>query len=81
MIKQFAGVMGLFLLTGCLAETIEEPVDVMPLRSPIDPNQEIRHQSNSNIVDGYTHRLPTDPGEWRKLNHEQTNPLGGAHGQ
>ena len=76
--KTIIGVSSLFLLTGCLSETTGGPPDVIPLRSPVEPSQEIRHQSQGNIIGDYNRRMPTDPGEWRKLNEEQTNPLGGG---
>jgi len=76
MSKKFIGVLALFLLTGCLSETGDGPVDVIPLNSAIDSNKGIRHQNKGNIIGEYNHRIPRDPGEWRKLNREQTNPLG-----
>ena len=76
--KNVIGVLSLFFLTGCLAETTGGPTEIAPLRSPAEANQEVRHQSQGNIIGDYIHRSPTDPGEWRKLNNEQTNPLGGG---
>ncbi len=76
--KTIVGASSLFLLTGCLSETTGGPTDVVPLRSPVEANQEIRHQSQGDIIGDYNRRTPTDPGEWRKLNEEQTNPLGGG---
>lgn len=76
--KTIIRVSSLFLLTGCLAETTGGPTDVVQLRSPVEADQEIRHQSQGNIIGNYNRRTPTDPGDWRKLNNEQTNPLGGG---
>jgi len=76
--KTIIGISSLFLLTGCLAETTGGPTDIVPLRSPVEADQGIHHQSQGNIIGDYNHRSPTDPGEWRKLNNEQTNPLGGG---
>lgn len=76
--KQMTGVLSLFLLTGCLAETTGGPADILPFRSPSDSTQEIRHQSSGNIIGDYTRRTPTSPGDWRKLNNEQTTRHGGG---
>jgi hypothetical protein len=75
---KMTGVLSLFLLTGCLAETTGGPVDVIPLRSPSDSKQEIRHQSRGGIFGDYTRRTPTSPSDWRKLNKEQSPGNGGA---
>ena len=75
MTKKITGMLALFMLAGCLAETGEGPVEIIPLNSPIDSRNGIRHQAKGNIVGEYNHRTPRDPGEWRKLNNEQTNPL------
>ena len=76
--KQVTGILSLFLLTGCLAETTDGPVDINALRSPVEPTQEIRHQSQGNIIGDYNRRMPTGPGDWRKLNDEQTTRHGGG---
>ena len=76
--KTIIGVSSLFLLTGCLAETTGGPTDIVPFRSPVEDDQEIRHQPQGDIIGDHNRRTPTDPGEWRKLNNEQTNPLGGG---
>ena len=73
--KKITGLIGLLLLTGCLAETGEGPVEVLPLKSPVDASNGIRHQAQGNVIGDYNHRAPRDPGEWQKLNREQTNPL------
>jgi len=74
--KKIAGAATLLLLTGCLAETGNGPVDIIPLNSPVNEANGIRHQSQGNIIGEYNRRVPRDPGEWQKLNREQTNPLG-----
>lgn len=73
--KKITGVLALFLLTGCLNETGEGPKNITPLRSPVDPTAGIRYVGPDNIIGTYNNRTPRDPGEWRKLNDEQTNPL------
>ena len=75
MYKKITGVLALFLLTGCLSETVEGPVDIIPLNSPIDSNNGILHQNKGNIIGEYNRRIPRDPREWRKLNKDQTNAL------
>ena len=74
--KKIFGVLILFLLTGCLAETSNGPVELIPLNSPVDASNGIRHQARGDIIGEYHHRTPRDPGDWQKLNREQTNPLG-----
>lgn len=76
--KKITGVLSLFMLTGCLAETTSGPTDISSLRSPIEPTQEIRHQPQGNIIGDYNRRMPTGPGDWRKLNDDQTVGHGGA---
>ena len=75
---KITGVLSLILLSGCLSETTGGPTDVSTLRSPLEPTQEIRHQSQGNIIGDYNRRMPTEPGNWRKLNEEQTVGHGGA---
>ena len=68
----------LSFLTGCSAYGGSGPVEVTSKRSPVDSHQEIIHQPQGNIIGVYHHRTPTDPGEWKTLNNEQANPLGGG---
>ena len=75
MYKTITGVLALFLLTGCLSDTSEGPVDIIPLNSPIDSSNGILRQNKGNIIGEYNRRIPRDPGEWRKLNKDQTNAL------
>jgi len=74
--KKITGVIGLFLLTGCLNETGDGPTNIAPLSSPVDASAGIRYVGPDNIISQYNKRMPRSPGEWRKLNDEQTNPLG-----
>lgn len=73
--KKITGILGLFLLTGCLAQTGAGPINVIPHNSPVEANKGIIHQSQGDIIGEFQERRPTDPGEWRKLNDAQTNAL------
>ena len=75
--NKLTGILSLLLLTGCLSETGGVPAEVISARSPANSDVGIRQQPKSNIIGEYNHRSPTGPGEWRKLNDEQTNPMGG----
>lgn len=73
--KKITGILGLLLLAGCLAETGNGPVNVIPHNSPVETSKGIRHQAQGNIIGEFHERRPTDPGKWRKLNEAQTNAL------
>lgn len=64
------------LLAGCAPTSIHGPADIVPYRSAANPEQGIRPQHPGNIIDGYTHRTPTNPEEWRRLNEQQTSTFG-----
>lgn len=44
---------------------------------PDDAQAVVPHTRDASLVAPYTHRLPVDPGNWRKLNDRQA-PGGGA---
>lgn len=75
---KFTGILSLLLLTGCLSKTVGGPADVISARSAANSDYGIRHQSKGNIIGEYNRRSPTGPGEWRKLNDAQTDPMGGG---
>ncbi|WP_306028781.1 hypothetical protein [Stappia sp. MMSF_3263] len=44
---------------------------------PDNAQAAVLHSGETSVVSPYTHRLPVDPGNWRKLNDRQA-PGGGA---
>ena len=74
--KSVATVAMLVWLAGC-SQSNYSPADVLPSRSPADPNVASPHTVNRAFVTGYTHRTPTEPRLWRHT-PEGTQQGGGS---
>ena len=70
MFKKTTGIMALALLAGCSVSG--GPAEVLPYKTPVDEDSGIRWVNQGNIIGDYEHRTSVKPGEWRKLNDEQS---------
>ncbi len=70
-------------IMGCLAFALaacSEPPSklnrIAALQAPVAPQKSVRPVQYKPVIQGYEHRDPTDPQDWRKSNEEQNSGWG-----